>query len=214
VGVRLLRVAPFIAVITCAALTSGCFLQRGRNVALISSTASDYSPVVTFNAKVRLNDSLRVSVDRLRILAPGEVFPGMGASTGAMSMQALLVTANPNANSAGSVDRNGASKPWIERSASAKVRVSDSLVSGVSQSIGPIQFALALPAETDLSISWLVFRITGPAKAMPARMADGTAMPDFQLPDIRVFACAVKNLDGRTDKTRAAVMKEAYSAGC
>jgi hypothetical protein len=214
VRVRRFRLTPFAAAITCATLFPGCFMQRGRNTTLISSTTSDYSPVVTFNAKVRVGDSLRVNVDRLRILAPGEVFPGMGASTGAMLIQALLVTANPNANSAGSVDRNGASKPWIERSASTHVRLSDSLVSGVPQNIGPIQFALAFPAETDLSKSWLVFRISGPAKAMPARMADGTAMPEFQLPDIRVFACAVKNLDGHTDKARAAIMKEAYSAGC
>lgn len=210
------RAAPRFAVTVCAVLVSGCFLPRGGGGTLVSSADSDYSPVVTFNAQVRVTDSVRVSVDRMRIVSPGEVFPGQGASTGLIEMQALLVTSNPNANSPGAVtaDRNGASKPWLERSASASVNVADSLVSGIPQTTGRLQFALGLPAGVSPAESWLVFRLSGPAKAMAARMADGSAAPSFALPAIRVFACAVKNLNGKTDDARVKVMKESYSMAC
>ncbi|MBC8085997.1 MAG: hypothetical protein H7Z40_01930 [Phycisphaerae bacterium] len=171
---------------------------------------------MSFSAKVRITDSVRVDIDRVRIVSPGEVFEGSTAGTGRMEMQALLVTANPNVNGSGSgsPDRNGTNKPWLERSASASARVADSLFMGVPQTTGPLQFVLSLPSDVDRSNSWLVFRIAGPAKAMAARMADGSAPPIIALPAIRVFACAVQNLDGKTDKARANVMKEAYSMGC
>lgn len=180
----------------------------------MSSTRSDYSPVVEFRTKTSVTDSVRVDIDRLKILAPGEWFEGMRASTGTMEMQALVVTANPNANTGGRSDQNGSGKPWIERSASARVVVSDSLTTGIPQTKGPLRFSLSMPSDVDVAQSWLVFRISGPAKAMPARMADGTEAPAFTLPAIRVFACSIQNLDGRTDKARDKIMKEMYSAGC
>lgn len=200
----------------CAGLVSGCFLPRGGAGTLVSSADSDYSPVVTFNARVSVTDSVRVSVDRMRIVSPGEVFPGQGASTGLIEMQALLVTTNPIANnrSAPNADRNGASKPWLEQSASVSVTVADALFSGIPQTTGRLQFALSLPAGVNPAESWLVFRISGPAKAMAARMADGSVAPSFALPAIRVFACAVKNLNGKTDDARLKVMKESYSMAC
>lgn len=171
---------------------------------------------MTFNAKVRVADSVRILIDRMRIVAPGEVFEGSTASTGQMVMQALLVTANPNLNGAGSAtpDRNGTNKPWVEQSASAAARIADSLFMGVPQTTGPIQFTLGLPPGISRAESWLVFRITGPAMAMTARMADGSAPPVINLPAIRVFACSLQNLDGKTDKAREKVMKEGYSSGC
>lgn len=180
----------------------------------MSSAKSDYSPIVEFRARTAVTDSVRVDIDRLKILAPGEWFEGMRASTGTMEMQALVVTSNPNANTGGRSDQNGSGKPWLERSASAKVVVSDSLTTGITETKGPLRFSLGMPSGTSLAESWLVFRISGPAKAMPARMADGTEAPAFTLPAIRVFACSIQNLDGRTDKARERVMKEMYSAGC
>jgi hypothetical protein len=50
---------------------------------------------------------------------------------------------------------------------------------------------------------------------MPARMADGSVMDSgISMPPIRVFACAVRNLDGKTNKARQRTMAEGYSAGC
>lgn|GEM_PF-1535763 len=208
------RRTPCVAALVCAGLTSGCFLPRGGSSTPISSATSDYSPVVTFAAKVSVTDSVRIAVDRVRIVAPGEVFEGTRASTGTIEMQAMLVTANPNANGSVTSDRNGTSKPWRERSASNSVAVADSLFMGLPQTTGPMRFALSIPSDFDRANSWLVFRLSGPAKAMAARLADGSAPPEIKRPAIRVFACAVQNLDGKTDKARAKVMAEAYSSGC
>ena len=201
-------------------LLSGCFVRSGRGVQ-VSSLKSDYSPVVAFVAKVRLTDSVHVQVDRVRVLSPGEVFPGMGPVTGPIEMQALVVTANPagdmnkpSANSDGSRDRNGSRKPWREHAGSSQVRLADSLMMGVAHTTGPMHFTMPLPPATDLPASWLVFRITGSSVAMPARMADGSMAPIMAMPPIRVFACSIRNLDGKIDAARKRQMDEAYSAGC
>ena len=59
---------------------------------LVSSEHSDYSPVVTFAARVRVSDSIRVHVDQAKVLSPGDTFEGMGAIAGGVTIQALLVT--------------------------------------------------------------------------------------------------------------------------
>jgi len=215
---RQLQQPPLLAALSCVALLSGCFV-RGGGGTLISSIGSSYSPVVSFAAKVSVTDSVRVQVDRARVLAPGEVFPGMRAVAGAIEMQALLVFANPDADlskptTAPSIDRNGTRKPWLERAGSNTLRLADSLLMGVEQTTGPLRFTLPLPAGADRSASWLVFRVTGPSVAMPARMADGTVAPMFAMPAIRVFACSATNLDGKIDAARQRQMTEAYSAVC
>lgn len=209
---------PLLAALSCVGLLSGC-LVRGGGGTLISSVGSSYSPVVSFTAKVSVTDSVRVHMDRVRVLSPGDVFPGMGAVTGPLEMQALMVSINPDADlskaaTAPTADRNGTRKPWLERGGSNTVRLADSLLMGVEQTTEPLRFTLPVPVGVDLSASWLVFRITGPSVAMPARMADGTMAPTFAMPAIRVFACSAKNLDGKTDAARQREMKEAYSAGC
>lgn len=184
---------------------------------LISSVSSSYSPVVSFATTVQISDSVRVAVNRLRVLSPGAVFPGMGAVAGRIEMQALLVHANPAADlskAANSIDRNGTRKPWIEQASSNNVRLADSLLMGVQQTTGPLHFAIPLPVGVDLSSSWLVFRITGAAIAKPARMADGSMAEIFDMPPIRVFACSPRNLDGKKDAVRQRLLKEAYSSGC
>lgn len=195
--------------------------MRSGSGAQVSSLKSDYSPVVAFVAKVRVSDSVRVQVERVRVLSPGEVFPGMGPVTGRIEMQALVVSANPasdmnqpSANAESSRDRNGSRKPWREHAGSSQVRLADSLMMGVEQITGPLQFTVPLPVDTDLSASWLVFRITGSSVAMPARMADGTMAPIMAMPPIRVFACSLRNLDGKMDALRKRQMEEAYSSGC
>ena len=112
-------------------------------------------------------------------------------------------------------DRNGARKPWIEQARSNEVHLADSLMMGVEQTTGPLQFVLPLPPPNVVpAASWLVFRITGESVAMPARMADGSMAPLMAMPPIRVFACSVKNLDGKTDTARKRQMEAAYSSGC
>lgn len=205
---------------TAAVLLSGCLARGGRGLT-VSSVRSSYSPVVSFNAAVRISDSVRVQIERVRVLAPGETFEGMGPVTGRVDMQALIVTANPDADLSRAVidgldgsDRNGTRKPWVELAAGQSVRLADSLMMGVEQRTGPVVFTIPVPSDTRPASSWLVFRITGAAISMPARLADGSVAPLFELPPIRVFACATKNLDGKTDAARQRVMKEMYSAGC
>lgn len=208
---------PLLTALGCVALLSGC-LARGGKKLLVSSVDSDYSPVVTFAANVRVNDSVHVQIDRLRLFYPGEVIPGVGPVTGPIEMQAVIAVANPAADltrNSGTVDRNGVRKPWIERSASQSVRLSEGLLMGAAQTAGPLQFTMPVPAGVNLSESWLVFRITGPAVAMSVKMADGSEMASpGRMPAIRVFACAVTNLDGKRDVARQTLMKGSYSSGC
>lgn len=209
-----------LAALTGAIFASGCFVRGGGGLQ-VSSLTSDYSPVVAFTAKVDVTDSVRVRIDRARVVAPGEDIPEMGAITGAIEMQALLVTENPladmnrpmSADEAAS-DRNGSRKPWREQSVSNRVKIADSLRMGVAQTTAPLQFTLPLPPTANTAKSWLVFRISGESVALPARMADGSIAPMLSMPPIRVFACSTKNLDGRTNKERKRQMEEAYSAGC
>lgn len=212
------RRASLLATLSGAVLFSGCFLHRGGGQLQVSSVQSDYAPVVSFNARVAVDDSVRVDINLLRLLYPGEVFPGMGAVTGAIEMQALLVVTNPAGNmeaAVASVDRNGTRKPWIERAASGSVALSRGLVMGVEQRVGPVRFVMPWPDGTDRDSSWLVFRITGPSVFMPARLADGSEMPaPVGMPPIRVFACALKNLNGKVDKPRRTLQAEFYSDAC
>lgn len=214
---QLMKKSPFAVASLCAVLFTGCLARGGRPL-LISSVESDYSPVVTFNAKVTVSDSVRVSVDRVRILYPGEVIPGVGPVTGPIEMQALVVAANPAADPSkgeATVDRNGTRKPWIERATGQSVRLSEGLVMGEAQNAGPFEFTIPVSTAVDLPKNWLVFRITGPAVAMSVRMADGSVMESSdKMPSIRVFACATQNLDGRKDKARSAVFRKYYSEGC
>ncbi|MGV3711264.1 MAG: hypothetical protein ACO1Q7_20760 [Gemmatimonas sp.] len=210
-----LRLGTLVA----SALGVSACINRGRSGELINSGTSSYSPVVSFVASVETSDSVRVSIDRVRVLSPGDVFPGMAAVTGRVEMQALVVTANPAADlsipaSERTSDRNGSRKPWLEVAGSALATLADSLHVGVEQTTGPLRFAIPLAPGTDASKHWLTFRITGTANALPATMADGMAAPVFTMPPIRVFACTVRNLDGKTDKSRQQQMKEMYSSAC
>ncbi|MDQ6612618.1 MAG: hypothetical protein M3Y64_09300, partial [Gemmatimonadota bacterium] len=178
---------------------------------LVSSERSDYSPVVTFRARVRTTDSVHVHVGRLRILSPGPVFEGMPAITGKLVMQALLVSASD-----GTVGTaNGALRPWTERAASTPVALVDSLVMGRPQDVLDLNFVLPLPSGIADGNSWLVFRVTGASVSAPVQMADGGVIPAHVDADgIRVFACAEQNLNGKTDKKRARQLKTAYNASC
>jgi hypothetical protein len=211
------HLTTLLLAVSCISALPACFPGHGGRGVVISSEKSDYSPVMSLMAQVRVSDSVRVSVSRVTLLAPGSVYEGMGAITGTLNMQALLVTAVPNANVAGNNDRtrNGVNKPWMERSASQSIPVADSLHMGIPRSLRDLHFALPLAARIDLKGSWLVFRIYGATVSSAIHMADGTVFPaKVDENGIRVFACATQNLNGVMDKVRAEQLKTAYNEWC
>ena len=157
------------ALFTAMTTLTGCFLKSGASEILVSSERSDYSPVVTLRASVRVTDSVHVHVKRARVLAPGEVFEGMGAIAGKLVMQALLAststdgvatnrgategTSNGVSGSGGMVanrgSANGATRLWTERAASVPVALVDSLVMGRPREVADLDFVMPLPAGVD-----------------------------------------------------------------
>ncbi|MEP6779764.1 MAG: hypothetical protein ABJC26_07735 [Gemmatimonadaceae bacterium] len=198
-----------------ATTLSACFLNHGASTTIVSSEGSDYSPIVTFRATVRVTDSVRVHVDHAKVLSPGEVFAGMGPIAGRLSIQALLVTSTAEALVGGASNANGAPRSWTERATSAAIPLVDSLVMGKPESASNLNFVLPMPAGVDAKNSWLVFRVRGSTVSAAIHLADGSVIP-AQVDDngIRVFACAVQNLNGLTDKVRAKQLKSAYNATC
>jgi hypothetical protein len=185
----------------------------------ISSVASDYSPTVRFTALVHVTDSVRVRVERTRVLAPGEVFEGMGPISGALRMQAMIVTAADStardASAEAGAARNGVHKRWTERSSSVAQPLVDSLYMGIPRAVSPLEFSLALPQGVAARESWLVFRISGASIGTPVRLADGDVRPAvIDSGGVRVFACAAHNLDGRLDRIRSEQLATAYNAWC
>ncbi|MEP6766172.1 MAG: hypothetical protein ABJB66_17795 [Gemmatimonadaceae bacterium] len=198
-----------------ATTLSACFINHGASTTLVSSERSDYSPVVTFRARVRVTDSVRVHVDQAKVLSPGDVFEEMGAIARRLSIQALLVTSSADAIGAGSANANGAPRSWTERASSAAIPLADSLVMGKPQTVSNLNFVLPMPADVDANNSWLVFRVTGSTVSAAIRMADGGVIPArVDENGIRVFACAMQNLNGKTDKVRAGQLRKAYNEVC
>lgn len=182
----------------------------------VSSATSDYSPTVTFTVGVRLSDSVRVHVDRLTVLAPGDVFEGMGATIGSVTMQALLVVAADSGASANAqASPNGVRKHWTAIAASGVQPVVDSLRMGVPRHVGALDFTLPRPPALDAARSWLVFRVAGASVGTPMRMADGSVVAArIDANGVRVFACAPFNLNGARDRERSTRLAASYTEWC
>lgn len=209
---NMFRISCFAAIAT---TLSACFINHGVSTTLVSSEGSDYSPVVTFRARVRVTDSIRIHVDHAKVLSPGEVFAGMGAIAGRLSIQALVVTSTAYALRAGAPNANSASRAWTERATSVAIPLVDSLVMGKAETVSNLNFVLPMPAGVDAKTSWLVFRVRGSTVSAAIHMADGSVIPALvDNNGIRVFACAAQNLNGKPDRVRAAQLQVAYNEVC
>lgn len=199
-----------VAVAAALGTASACAHRTGKPSGyFVSSTASDYSPVLRAQVAVEMAaDSVVVRVDSGSLVAPGEAASRRGAVMRAITMEALLVGAPPK-------DHGPLPTPWTPIAVSAAQLAADSLSLGVSQPLRPIRFAIARPTSLDPRRAWLVFRIRADGEATPVHLADGTLLAGRRIVGgVRVFACADRNLSGRVDKRRAARLKRDYLAAC
>lgn len=199
-----------VAVTALLGTTTACAHRTGKPSGyLVSSTASDYSPVLRAQVAVEIaGDTVMVRVDSGSLVAPGEAGSRREAVMRAITMEALLV-GEPAKN------HGPLPTPWTPIAISAAQVVADSLALGVSQPLHPIRFLIARPTSLDRRRAWLVFRIRADGETTPVHLADGTLLPGRRIVGgVRVFACADRNLIGRVNKRRAARLKRDYLAAC
>lgn len=199
-----------VAVAATLGAATACAHRTGKPSGyLVSSIASDYSPVLRARVAVEIaGDSVVVRVDSGSLVAPGEAGSRRRAVMRAITMESLLV-GEPAKN------HGPLPTPWTPIAISAAQLVADSLALGVSQPLHPLRFAIARPASLDRRRAWLVFRIRADGETTPVHLADGTLLAGRRIVGgVRVFACADRNLSGRVDKRRAAGLKKDYLAAC
>lgn len=199
-----------VAVAATLGATTACAHRTGKPSGyLVSSAASDYSPVLRAQVAVEMvGDTVVVRVDSGSLVAPGQAASGRRAVMRAITMEALLVGAPAK-------HHGPLPTPWTPIAISAAQLAADSLALGVSHPLPPIRFAIARPTSLDRRRAWLVFRIRADGETTPVHLADGTLLAGRRIiGGVRVFACADRDLSGRVDKRRAARLKKDYLAAC
>lgn len=178
----------------------------------VSSVESDYSPTLRAAAVIvrgEPDDSLTVRIDSGIVAVPGQLRSGGRAIMRDLTLTALIVAAP-----AGGVDTSGVPRPWTPLAASAPASLADSMRYGEQSPIGSYEFRLPPPAGAD-GARWLVLRIDGTTIGDSVRLQNGGVLPARNVVGgVRVFACAAWNLDGRTDRARAAAMRRRYTSAC
>lgn len=204
------RLAAVVIMLAPPATLTACAPRTGKPSGyLVSSVASDYSPVLRAQVAVEMaGDTVVVRVDSGSLVAPGQGLSRRGAVMRAVTMEALLVRAPDKSH-------GPLPTPWTPLATSAAQLAADSLALGVAQPLHPLRFAIARPSTLDTRRAWLVFRIRADGEATPVHLADGTLLAGRRVAGgVRVFACADRNLGGRVDKRRAARLKRDYLAAC
>ena len=203
---RSLLALPALALL----LATACLPARVRRDYVVSSVASEYSPVVSLAVKVRISDSVRVTVDSGQLLAPG-YSPRRGKSI----MQGLVLEALLAEKSPDGMREPGVPGAWRVVAASAPQPIADSVWVGVPVPLGPMRFTLPLSPEVSARRAWLVFRIRGSAMSTEVTMADGTRIPAAVMTDaVRVHACTARTLTGHLDRRRARALARDYLGTC
>lgn len=191
-------------------LATACLPGRVRRDYVVSSVASEYSPVVSLAVRVRVTDSVRVAVDSGQLLAPG-YSPTRGTSIMQdLVLEALLAEPSPDG-----MREPGVPGAWRVVAASAPQRIADSVWVGVPVPLRAMQFTLPLAPGVAARRAWLVFRIRGNAMSTELTMADGTRVPAALMTDaVRVHACTARTLTGHLDRRRARSLATDYLGTC
>lgn len=207
---RLVRALAAPAALASLLLATACLPARVRRDYVVSSVASEYSPVVSLAVRVRVTDSVRVTVDSGRLLAPGYA-PARGKSImHDLVLEALLAEQSPDG-----MREPGVPGAWRVVAASAPRAIADSVWVGEPVRVGPMSFALPLAPEVSARRAWLVFRIRGNAMSTEMTMADGTRIPATVMTDaVRVHACTARTLSGHLDRRRARSLAKDYLGTC
>ena len=187
-----------------------CIPSRVRREYVVSSETSEYSPVVHLAVRVRVDDSVRVTVDSGRLVAPGT-----SSGPGRALMRDLVLEALVAERSPDGMREPGVPGAWRVVATAAAQPVADSVVVGVPVDVPRMQFVMPVTPALVARRAWIVFRVRGGAMSTPAVLADGTQLPSVLMEGgVRVHACAVRTLTGHLDRRRARRLAKDYLATC
>lgn len=180
----------------------------------VSSEQSDYSPTARLAvalAPLRLTaDSIDIVIDSGRITLPGQPVGDTAPAMRDFYLTAMLVV--PHAPTG---DEPGLPHPWLAVAESDSVPVADAMRFGERRPLGRIHLRMPRPPGLDPGNSWLVFRMTGFAVPVMARVpGDVMGRRAPRAARFRVYACADWNLGGRVDRARARRQQVSYLAVC
>lgn len=178
---------------------------------LMSSEQSDYSPVVRlFGVVVAEPDSIRIVVDSGRLIVPGNKMHQAPAT-----MRDLYITAMIALPGASQDTEQGLLRPWRAVAESDSVVLADSLYRGDTTAIPHMAFSIRRQPEFNAQRGWVMFRVSGAAITLPARLVNGPLLPSQIVPGgVRVFVCSERSIAGRSDAARSARMQASYSSAC
>jgi hypothetical protein len=206
-AVRMRLLAPLAVVVLAL---SACLPARVRRDYVVSSVTSEYSPVVNLAVRVRVDDSIRVTVDSGRLLAPGYASRRRSPLMRDIVLEALVAERSPDG-----MREPGVPGTWRTVATSEPQSIADSVFVGEPVPVRPLRFVLPLSPAVSARRAWLVFRVRGNAIGTPVTMADGTQVPAQLMADgVRVHACAVRTLTGHLDRRRARRLAKDYLATC
>jgi hypothetical protein len=190
-------------------VATACLPARVRRDYVVSSLASEYSPVVSLAVKVRVADSVRVTVDSGSLLAPGDS-PGRTPIMHDLVLEALVAEKSPDG-----MREPGVPGAWRVVSTSEPRPIADSVWVGRPVRVGPMSFTLPLSPAVSARRAWLVFRIRGNATSTEVTMVDGSRVPAVVMTDaVRVHACTARTLTGHLDRRRARNLAKDYLGTC
>jgi hypothetical protein len=181
------------------------------SVAWISSDASQYSPVARLRVDVHLTGrQLGIAIDSGVLTIPGEQTQ--------LYLTAIVATLD---SSSVAVTRTGTDRYSTERRGWKPIATSDSafviseLHYGESASLRPLRLSVAMPDADAAQPLWLIFRISGNGVAYMAPLGADTSPRRREIPGgVRVYACGDRDIRGRFDQARGALLKRAYGVAC
>ena len=204
------RMRPLVQLVLVVVALSACMPARVRRDYVVSSVTSEYSPVINLAVRVRVDDSIRVTVDSGRLLAPGYASRRRSPLMRDLVLEALVAERSPDG-----MREPGVPGTWRTAATSEPQSIADSVFVGEPVPVRPLRFVFPLTSTFSARRAWLVFRVRGNAIGTPVTMADGTQVPSQLMADgVRVHACAVRTLTGHLDRRRARRLAKDYLATC
>ncbi len=212
------------AVVACAMVgvcVAGCVRTAPQPVSgyWVSSDSSGYTPVARFRVYAhRANGRVDLSIDSGSI-----AIPGPSGVLGPPLMDHLYVTAILAVGDSGtfavvhrdrqrgSEDRRG----WRPLAESDSAPLVAQLRFGERARVPELRLAVPVTSRLPDVPLWMIFRISGNAVYTRAPLAPGATPRTTEIPGaVDVYVCGDRDVFGRLDEARAAMLKRAYGIAC
>jgi hypothetical protein len=202
-------------------LIAGCVRSAPQPVTgyWVDSDSSGYSPVARFRVHAERRDGgVALVIDSASVAIPGQT-----GTLGPTLMDHLYLTAILAAPDSGAlaVVRAAGPRGPAERRGWRPVATSDSvpLIAALryGERVRVPDLRLTVPVASSLPAGplWMIFRISGNAIAIRAPLAPGGARRQREIPGgVDVYVCGDRDVFGRLDAARAAMLKRAYGIAC